>query len=134
MTLWKWFTILSKSNIRLFILHYNNLNFCHWYTFTINLLMLWQTYLYLVCISSRALTWLSSSLTIVTLLKSLRNFNQLKLHISLVHFNSHFLVFNSEINWKCSGIYSSNVLIFFPSETLPAPNIQRFGGKVWGIF
>ena len=33
-----------------------------------------------------------------------------------------------------SGIYSSNVLIFFPSEYLPAPNVQRFGGKIWAIF
>ena len=29
-----------------------------------------------------------------------------------------------------SGIYSSNVLIFFPSENLPAPNLGHFSGKI----
>ena len=29
-----------------------------------------------------------------------------------------------------SGIYSSNVLIFFPSENLPVSNVKRFGGKI----
>ena len=33
-----------------------------------------------------------------------------------------------------SGIYSSNVLIFFHSENLPALNVSGFRGKIWGIF
>ena len=32
-----------------------------------------------------------------------------------------------------SGLYSSNVLIFFPSENLLTPNVKRFRGKILGI-
>ena len=36
---------------------------------------------------------------------------------------------NSRPMFTHSGIYSSNVLIFFPSD-LPVSNVDRFGGKI----
>ena len=35
---------------------------------------------------------------------------------------------------SASGLYSSNVIIFLPGENLAAPSVERFGGKIWGIF
>ena len=44
------------------------------------------------------------------------------------------LSFCATVTELASSIYSLNVLIFSTRENLPAPNVKRFGGKIWDIF